>query len=137
MADSNLTGPQAQQTHLGSVNGRYTYYITASATAARFARITASTAKPVIVEAQLYVVTLDATETISVGSNASDYDNLINDAALDTADVFLPASNATGKLYLTTDTDLYTLASAGTDTGVVVVILDIATVNTTTTPFGL
>jgi hypothetical protein len=132
MADTNLTGPQAANKQ-GSVNGRYTYLISPTATATTFARITASTSRPVIVEAQVYVVTLDATETVAIGSNDADYDNLINDAALDTADVFLPASNATGKLYLTADTDIKSLASAGTDTAVIVVILDLATVNTATT----
>jgi len=131
MADTNLTGPQFSN-HQGSVNSRQTYRIAPTATAALLTTIEASADKPVMVEAQVYVNTLDASETVSIGSNSADFDNLINDAALDTADVFLPASNATGKLYLTANTGIYALASAGTDTAVITVILDLATVNTST-----
>lgn len=136
MADTHIQGPQYGAERQGSANGRQTYYVPLSDTATKIARIQASTTAPVMVQGQVYVVTLDATETVSVGSNATSYNNLVNGAALDTADVFLPASNAVGKLYLTSDTDIYAVGSTGTDTGVVVVILDLATV-TLSTNYGL
>ena len=117
---------------MGSVNGRKTYVVTLTDVAQKVCRIEATTFKPVIVEAQIYVNTLDATETVSVGTNSTSYNNLVSAAALDTADVFLPAANATGKLYLTADADIYAIGSTGTDTGVITVILDLATVNTAT-----
>jgi hypothetical protein len=131
MADTNLSGPTFDE-HMGSVNVRKTYVVTLTDVAQKVCRIEATTFKPVIVEAQVYVNTLDATETVSVGTNSTSYNNLVSAAALDTADVFLPASNATGKLYLTADADIYAIGSTGTDTGVVTVILDLATVNTAT-----
>lgn len=131
MADTNLSGPTFDN-HQGSVNGRKTYVVTLTDVAQTVCRIEASTFRPVIVEAQLYVNTLDATETVSVGTNSTAFDDLISGASLATAGVFLPASNATGKLYLTADTDIKAIGSTGTDTGVITVILDLASVNTAT-----
>ncbi len=131
MSDTNLSGPTFDE-HMGSVNGRKTYKLALTDVAQKICRVEATAYQPVIVEAQIYVNTLDATETVSVGTNSATYDDLINAAALTTADVFLPAANATGKLYLVTDTDIYAIGSTGTDTGVITVILDLATVNTAT-----
>lgn len=131
MADSNISGPTFDE-HMGSLNGRKTYVVTLTDVAQRVCRVEASAFKPVIVEAQIYVNTLDATETVSVGTNSTSYNDLVSAASLGTADVFLPAANATGKLYFVADTDIYAIGSAGTDTGVITVILDLAGVNTAT-----
>lgn len=117
-----------------SVNVRYTYKTPAiTDVAVKFARIEASADKPVIVEAQVCVLTTDAGETVSVGYTATGYDDLVATASLATAatgGTFLPASNDVGKKYLTEATDLYYVGSAGADTGVVAIILDVASVNT-------
>jgi len=135
MADSFISGPLYGGRTI-SVNGRYTFKTPAiTDTAVKFARIEASAAVPVIVEASICVLTVDATETVSIGYTASGYSDLINGASLATAaagGTFLPASNAVGKQYLTADTDLYYVGSAGADTGVIVIILDVASVNTST-----
>lgn len=130
--DTTISGPLAGMRQI-SANGRYTFVTPAiTDTAVRFARIEASAYSPVIVEASICVLVVDATETVSVGYTASGYDDLIATASLATAatgGTFLPASNAVGKKYLTTATDLYYVGSAGADTGVVVIILDVASVN--------
>lgn len=132
MADTTISGPLAGVRQI-SANGRYTFVTPAiTDTAVRFARIEASTAVPVIVEASVCVLTTDAGETVSVGYTATAYDDLIATASLATAatgGTFLPAANDVGKKYLTAATDLYYVGSAGSDTGVVAIILDVASVN--------
>lgn len=136
MADTNFTGA-IYGNRQGSATVRQTF-VTPPITdvATKFMRVQASAQKPVIIEAQVCVLTVDASETVSVGYTGAGYNDLVSAAALDTAatgGTFLPASNSVGKKYLTADTDLYYIGSAGADTGVVAIILDITTVNTSTT----
>lgn len=133
MGDTNLTGPVYNQRE-GSVTVRQTFPTgVITDVAVKFCRIKASTFAPVIIEAQVLVTTIDATEDISVGYTAATYTDLINAASLGTAaagGTFLPAANAVGKKYLTDDTDLYFIGSTGADTGVATIILDLTTINT-------
>lgn len=104
-------------------------------TAVRFDRIKASTTKPVMLEMQICVITVDATEDVSVGFTGPGYTDLINAASLGTAatgGTFLPASNATAKYLFTDDTDLYYVGSTGSDTGVVDIIYTLTEFNTST-----
>lgn len=111
---------------------------TSSTTAAKFARIQASTQRPVLVEAQVCVSTADGgtTPTISVGITGANYTDFISGASTATAatgGTFLPASNAVGKYRLTSDTDVY-YKQGGTPNGagVITIILTLTPVNTST-----
>lgn len=127
MAETNLTGP-ILGVRKGSAHVRQTIRMTLTDVAQKVCTVAASTAVPVDIEASIYVVTVDATETVSVGSNATSYNDLINGASIASV-AYLPASNAVGKLRVTANTDIYAVGSAGTDTGVIDVILDLNTVN--------
>lgn len=140
MADTNATGSVYSEIRQGSVPVRHTYVVSGNtSTAATSTGITvkASAFKPVIIEAQIAVTTADGggTPTISVGYTASGYTDLINAASTATAatgGTFLPASNAIGKKYITTDQEIF-FVQGGTPNGagVTTIILDISTVNTT------
>jgi len=111
---------------------------TSSTVAAKFARVQASTDRPVIVEAQICVSTADGgtTPTMSVGVDAT-ATQIINGASTATAatgGTFLPAANAVGKYRLTADTDLY-YKQGGTPNGagVTTLLLTLTPVNTSTT----
>lgn len=135
MGDSNYSGP-VYGNRQGSGNVRHTFQFTVPVNATGvvlpiFPIIKASTAKPVIIAAQIFVNTLDGgtTPTFSLGTSVTATE-LISAASLAAANIFLPAANAVGKLYLVADTQLWYKTAAGNDsTGVVTVILDIATVN--------
>lgn len=130
--DTNFTGSWYGNRQ-GSPVVRFTYVTPAiTDTTTKFARIKASTSNPVIVQASICVLTIDATETVSIGITASGTE-LVNAASLGTAatgGTFLPAANDVGKYYLTADADLYYTGSSGADTGVIAIILDITEVNT-------
>lgn len=133
--DSNFSGP-VYGNRVASANVRHTFQFTVPLNATGvvlpiFPIIQASAGKPVIIEAQIFVNTLDggATPSFSLGTTATATE-LINAASLSTPNVFLPAANATGKLYLVADTQLFYKTNAGNNsTGVITIILDLATVN--------
>lgn len=136
MAVTNTSGPFAnygKDSNGGVVNFR-TPVITD--TAVRFARVLASTDKPVYLETSVCVITADSGITVSVGFTGATYTDLINAASLTTAatgGTFLPASNAVSKYLFTVDTDLYYIGSSGADTGVVDIIFRWAQFSTDTT----
>lgn len=140
MADTNATGSVHGEVRQGSIPVRHTLIPTPSSSTTAISTgivIKASTFKPAIVEAQVYLSTTEGgtSPTISVGYTASGYTDLINAAATDAASAFLPASNATGKKYLTADTEIYYKRGGTPDgTGSQTIILDIATVNTLPSP---
>lgn len=140
MADTNLTGSVYSEVRQGSAPVDHTFPVpSGTATTAVFTGITikASASKPVIVEAQAYIVAADSgtTPTVSVGYTAANYTDLLN--AVDTSGAigFYPASNAKGKAYLTSDAAIY-YKRGGTPTGEgsQVVQLRISTVNTAPVP---
>lgn len=141
MADLNATGSVYSEIRQGSVPVRHTYVVSSNSSTSAFSTgivVKASTYKPAIIEAQVAVTTADGgtTPTISVGYTASGYTDLVNGASTATAatgGTFLPASNATGKKYITTDQEIYVI-QGGTPNGagVTTVILDVSTVNTST-----
>lgn len=138
MADTNLTGC-IYGNRQGSVIVNQSYPIAAltSTTATIFMRVMASAQAPVIVEAQVVVLTADSgsTPTISVGvtATATEIINGASTATGATGGTFLPASNAVGKRILIADTDLY-FKQGGTPTGdgVTYILLKIYGVNTST-----
>ncbi len=136
--DTNITGV-IYGDRRGSVPARQTFVVsgTTSTTATKFMRVRASTTRPVIVQAQICVSTADGgtTPTMSVGvdSTANQLVNGASTATAATGGTFLPASNALGKYRLTEDTDLYYKQGGTPDgAGVITIILDISTVNTST-----
>jgi len=139
MADSNITGC-IYGDRQGSVIPTQSYPIVSntSTTATTFMRVQASTYAPVVIEAQIVVLTADGgtSPTLSVGYTASGYTDLINAASTATAatgGTFLPASNAVGKKILTTDTDLvYKQGGTPAGDGVTYILLKIYSVNTST-----
>lgn len=97
--------------------------------------VRASADQPVIVEAQIIVVTADGgtSPTASVGFTATGYTDLVNAASTATAatnGTFLPASNANGKVLLTADTEIF-FKNGGvpSGTGVYWIILEIVNLN--------
>lgn len=139
MADTNLTGAIVG-TRQGSACVRHSFRVTGntSTAAVRFMRIAASTVKPTTVEVQVLVTTVDGggSPTLSVGSVGTGYTDIINGASLATAatgGTFLPASNALGKYVFTADTDLYyKLGGTPDGVGVSTILLNVATINTST-----
>lgn len=136
--DTNLSGP-VYGNRQGSANVRHTFQFTPTTNGTgivlpNFPIIQASPGKPVIIEAQIFVNTLDAgaAAALSIGTSVTATE-LISGALLAAANVFLPASNAVGKLFLVADTTIF-FKTAGTinGNGLVTVILDLATVNLAT-----
>jgi len=111
---------------------------TTSTTATKFARVQATTDRPLIVEAQICVSTADGgtTPTMSVGvdSTANQLVNAASTATAATGGTFLPASNAIGKYRLTADADLYYKQGGTPDgAGITTLVLTLTPVNTSTT----
>ena len=108
-----------------------------STTATKVFRVKASSTEPVVVEAQVSVVTADGgtTPAVSIGTNSATYDNIVDSASTATGTAtgtFLPASNALGKVMLFEDTDLYYIQEGTPDgAGVYYLLIDITDVNTT------
>lgn len=139
MADSNITGC-IYGDRQGSIPAMQSFPIAAntSTTATIFMRVKASAFAPVVVMAQIVVLTADggSAPTLSVGYTATGYTDLINAASTATAatgGTFLPASNAVGKKILIADTDLYYKQGGTPDgAGVTYILLSIFSVNTDT-----
>lgn len=98
----------------------------------------ASADVPLMLEAQIIVTTADGgtTPTMSLGYTASGYTDLVSGASTATAatgGTFLPASNATGKKLITSDTQLYYKQGGTPDgAGVVWLIVTATPLNTLT-----
>src|SRR5690348_18440266 len=124
MADTKLYAP-IYPNRTCSPNVRYTYQTPViTDTGVIFTRIRASADQPVIVEAQVCVTTVDATETVSVGISDGGRE-LVNAASLGTAatgGTFLPASSAKLEDLFTSDTERCCKGSTGPDAGGVFVI---------------
>lgn len=109
-----------------------------TATKLPFAPINATADQPVMLEAQIAVITADGgtSPTLSVGFTGAGYTDLVNAASTASgaaAGVFLPASNATGKKIVTALTDLYYIQGGTPDgAGVVWIIVDVTPLNTRT-----
>lgn len=93
--------------------------------------IDATVDQPVILEGQLLVVTADggSTPTVSFGYTGSGFNDLVSGASIATGSssgVFLPASNVTGKKFVTA-TQTITFVQGGTPngTGVYYLIVDV------------
>jgi len=83
--------------------------------------INATVDSPVWVEAQVIVTTADSgtTPTMSLGFTGANYTDLVNAASTATAatnGTFLPAANATGKVFLTARTEIFS-KQGGTPNG--------------------
>lgn len=143
---TGLTG-SAYGGRQGSTTVRHTYVIATTAQASGivlgslagipFPTIQASTTFPAILEASICVTAADGgtTPTISFGvtSTATEIISGASTATAATGGTFLPASNAVGKRYLTSDTQIYYKTGGTPDgAGSVTFILDVTTVNTTT-----
>lgn len=144
MADTKISSRYLDD-KMGSVLNRRTYRIPATVTSTTGIQLSnlgagcvvkASTMTPTVLEAQVYIKTLDGgtSPTISVGTNSTAYNNLISAASTATANVFLPASNAIGKLYLEADTAVFYKLGGTPTGGVIDVILTTYAIDTNTKP---
>lgn len=143
MGDSKISSKYLDDAKQGSILNRRTYRIPATVTSTTGIQLStngagcvvhASVNSPTVVEAQVYIKTLDggSTPTISVGTNSTAFNNLISAASTATANVFLPASNAIGKLYLEADTSVFYKLGGTPTGGVIDVILTVYGIDTNT-----
>jgi hypothetical protein len=144
MGDTKISSKYLDDSKQGSVLNRRTYRIPATVTSTSAGislstngancTVHASVNSPTVVEAQVYIKTADGgtTPTISIGTNSTTYNNLVSAASTATAGVFLPASNAIGKLYLEADTTVYYKLGGTPTGGVIDVILTVYGIDTNT-----
>lgn len=132
MSKTNLSGP-IKGIRNGSALVAQSYMLSGSSSTTSFKWLTiaASSQEPVMIETQANVFTADTgtSPTLSVGTSSGGT-NIIN-AQSTTGTGFFPASNATVKTMLTSDTDLY-ITQGGTPAGngVIIVRVDPTWINT-------
>lgn len=137
MASTKLTG-SVYENREGGVPVTQSKLVSGNATTGTtslIVTVNASADKPVLIEAQISVLTADSgtSPTVSVGYTTITYNDFINAASTatgSTGGTFLPAANAVGKKILTSTTVInYLQGGTPNGTGVYWIILNITPLN--------